>query len=181
MWLGEKETSRGFSLLEVLSAIFLLAGLISIVVQLSYGNNRRMQKARQLNQISHLLELKMLELEERFKGVRVIELPQEAEGGFEEEGYFWSYTTQAFSLPSDELLLSLAGLPQNSINSQMIQTFKDILSKTVIELKLTVRYENERDKKPQSYSLVSYFINYEEAPDFIFSHIQSFLQAGSGL
>ena len=172
---------KAFSLVEVLAAVFLLAGLIAIVIQLSYGNNRRLKKARQLRKIALLLELKMSELQQEYQGNNIFDLPSEAEGEFkEEENYFWSYTTQALQLPDKRLLLSLMKLPDNQLNSQMAETLRSVLSDTVIELKLTVEYRRQK-ADPFSYSLNAYFINYSEAPDFIVNQIQQLLPQGAVL
>lgn len=170
----KKRKIKGFSLIEVLASLLVLAGFMSIVVQLSYGNTRRMKKARQLEKAANLLEFKMLELEENFKGARIVELPVQDEGEFEnEEDYSWTYETQPFSLPNPQMLLSLIQLPENDLNLKMAQTLNGVLSESVVELKLTVHYEGRG--KSFHYSLVSYFINYENAPDFIFSRISDFL------
>ena len=182
MLILKKQNPKGFSLIEVLASILLLAGLISVIVQLSYGNTRRMKKARQLEKAADLLELKMLELEEEFKGGEIAErFPSEQKGEFEnEKNYFWTYKTQPLVLPHPRMLLSLIQLPENQLNMQMAKTLTGVLSETVVELKLTVHYEGKREKN-FSYSLVSYFINYEDAPDFIFNQVLEFLPAGAGL
>jgi len=181
MLIRQNNTAKGFSLAEVLVSVLMLTGLISIVVQLSYGNTRRMKKSRQLEKIANLLELKMLDLEEEFKRVEVTVFPGEDEGEFEDEkGYFWSYETRPLDLPPAEVLLSVIQLPQNELNAKMANALMNILSGTVVELKLTVHYSGLREK-PLSYSLVSYFVNYENAPDFIFNEIKSLVPEGVGL
>ena len=173
--MSEQQITKGFSLIEVLASILVLAGLISVVVQLSYGNTRRMKKARQLEKIAGLLELKMRELEEEFKGKKIIQLPDQDEGDFEsEKNYSWSYETQPLILPHPEILLSLIRIPENELNIKMAQTLTGILSESVVELKLTVHYTGKKGKK-LNYSLVSYFINYDDAPDFIFNRIGEIL------
>ena len=182
MWIGGKQRFKGFSLIEVLVSILLLAGLVSIVVQLSYGSTRRMNKSRQLEKIATLLELKMRELEEEFKGENIFKLPSEQnEVEFEtKKNYFWSYETQPLTFPPPDLLLSLIQLPQNELNVKMAQTLTAVLSATVVELKLTVRYKGKK-RKELAYSLVSYFINYDDAPDFIFNQIGGLLPSGTNL
>ena len=168
---------KAFSLIEVLASILLMAGLVSIVAQLSYGNSRRIKKARQLEKIAHLLEIKMLQLEEEFKGKNMINLPEEAEGEFEgEKSYFWAYKTQALALPPPDILLSLAKIPSNELNAKMAQMLTEVLLETVVELKLTVYHKRKRGKEFK-YSLVSYFINYEDAPDFVSNRLIELLPA----
>ena len=172
---------KAFSLVEILASIFLLAGLMAIVVQLSYGNNRRLKKARQLRQIALLLELKMSDLKQEYQGKNIVNLPSEDTAEFEEnKNYFWSYTTQALQLPDKNLIISLMNLPDNQLNSQMVETLRAVLSDTVIELKLTVEYRT-KEKTEFSYSLSSYFVNYNEAPDFIVSQIKQMIPQGVSL
>lgn len=172
---------KAFSLVEILASIFLLAGLIAIVVQLSYGNNRRLQKASYLRKAASLLELKMSDLKQEYQGKDIFRLPSEDASEFKKyKNYFWSYTTQALQLPDKDTILSIMNLPENQLNSQMIETLREILSSTVVELKLTVEYRNKK-KTEFSYSLSSYFVNYNEAPDFILNQIQNIIPQGAGL
>ena len=171
--------SKGFSLLEVLISVLLLASLISIFVQLSYGNIRRVKKARQLEKTASLLEQKMLQLEEEFKGSK--SPLEEDEGEFkEEQDYFWSYKTQALTLPSTDVLMSLFQVPDNETNRQMLEVMNGVLFATVLELKLTVHYRGKR-QKAFSYSLSSYFINYLDAEDLTFKYLSDLWPRGAGL
>ena len=172
---------RGFSLIEVLVAVLLLASLIALMAQLSYGNVRKLKKARRLEKAVRLLERKMLLLEEEFKGKSVFKLPAEDEGDFDnEENWFWSYQTQPLELPSSRILLAVAQIPENDLNTQMAETLIGVLSETVVELKLTVRHDPGKGKGGKSWeqSLVSYFVNYEDAPDLILKRISSLVPAG---
>ena len=173
---------KGFTLLEVLTAVVILAGLIAIIVQISYGTRRRVKKTAQLEKISLLLESKMLDLKGNFQGTDVIKLPEEAEGFFKEDPeYSWFYRTQALSLPSSELILPLIGLPESSLNSQMVDIFKSVLSDTIVEIKLTVFYQPSKGRKKTQMSLSSYFINYEQAPSFILNQINQLIPKGVNL
>ena len=175
MLISKNQNKRGFSLIEVLVSLLVLAGFISIVVQLSYGNTRRIKKARQLEKVANLLEYKMLELEESIKGENIFRFPPQDEGEFKnEENYFWSYETQPLVLPHPRMLLSLISLPENELNIKMAQTLASILSQSVLELKLTVRYEGKRGKAFH-YSLVSYFVNHIDTPDLVAAQVRSFL------
>lgn len=174
----KKQKTKGFSLIEVLTSILVLAGFISILVQLSYGNTRRMKKVKQMEKAAYLLEVKMLELEEKFK---MAKLPDQDTGEFEnEKNYSWTYKTQALTLPDPQMFLSLISLPENELNIKISQTLTSVLSDSVTELKLTVHYTEKRGSEFH-YSLMSYFINYEEAPDLIFNRLGSLLPETPGL
>ena len=149
-------------------------GLITVVIQMSYGNNRRLQKSRQLEKIASVLELKMEELEERYKGKELSSLPEEqdeseVEG---EPGYFWSYKTKPIEFPSTPILLKISGMERNEINEKVTNTLVEVFSKAAVELRLFVAFKNDKGKEIFKYSLSTYFIAYEKAPDFIFSALQ---------
>lgn len=172
---------KGFSLLEVLTAVLILAGLVALIAQISYGSRRRIQKTAQLEKISLLLEAKMLELKGEFQGSAVVKLPEKGEGEFEQDSnYSWSYRTQTLELPTVDLILPLLGLPDSSLNRDMVEIFKSVLSDTIVEIELTVFYQPPKRGKGINLSLSSYFINYEQAPDFILNQISQIYQAGRG-
>ena len=174
---------KGFSLIEVLTAVLILAGLIGLIVQITYGTRNRIKKTVQLEKISLLLDSKMLELRGNFQGSNVVKLPEEGEGEFEENpNYSWAYKTQPIQLPDSDLILSLTELPDNSLSNQMVDIFKSVLSDTVIEIELTVFYEVPRTRgKSIQLSLSSYFINYEQAPDFVLNQMSQILSGGQNL
>jgi len=174
--------NKGFSLIEVLTAVLLLAGFIALMTQITYGTRNRIKKTAQLEKISLLLESKMLELRGSYQGRDIINLPEEGEREFEEyPGHSWFYETQAINLPDSDLVLSLIGLDDNSLNKQMIDTFQSVLSNTIVELKLTVSYQIPKTRnKSIQLSLSSYFVNYEQAPDFVLNQMSQMLSSGGG-
>ena len=174
-------SSKGFSLIEVLASLLVLSGLMAVIVQLSYGNVRRVKKAQRLEKTAQLLEFKMQELEEQFKS-RPSSFPEQAEGSFEqEEHYSWSYTVQPLSTLPPRILLSVAQIPDNELNLQMAGTLTEVLSEAVKELKLTVYHNREkRGQKEFSYSLSAYFVNTKDAPDFVFRQLKGLADVMKG-
>lgn len=168
---------RGFTLIEILAAVGVLAGLIAVVSFSWSGNFRRLQKSRNLNKASSLLEQKMSELEVKYKsGNRVFPLEKE-EGEFSEEpDYSWSYQTRPLTMPDVLTWLTAQGLPQNDMNISLTEALKNILSETVVELELTVHLK----KSGKKYSLTSYFVNYDNAPALVESILSKFAAQNSG-
>ena len=172
-------SKKAFTLVEVLSSILLISALMMVVIQIAYGNNRRAKKVKQLRKIEFFLESKMLSLDQEFSGSNTIQLPKQAEGEFDEKGYTWFYETKVLELPPKDVLLSLLSLPDNEMNNQWLDVLSNLISNSVVELKLTVSYTPVRGKS-LSYSLSSYFVNYESAPGFILSQISSKISVGAG-
>lgn len=171
---------QGFTLIEVLGSIFILSILIAVSSQVSYGNFKKAQKAKILETSTRLLQIKMSELEAEYKGDDIILLPNEERGEFEQEqNYTWEYGTQKLQMPPGSILLSMQGLLPTKTNIQVIKIIKQVLSSTVIELKLTVTYT--KGKRSSNYSLVSYFINYRIVPVEVRGLISQFIPAGGGV
>ena len=162
--------SKGFTLIEVLAAVAVLAGLMAVAVFSWSGNFRRLKKSKDLSEISFLLEQKMSELEAQYKN-EIDSLLEKGEGEFfENPNYSWSYQTRPLALPDTLTWLSIQGLPQNDMNISVTEALKDILSNSVIELKLTVHLT----KTGKGHSLTTYFINYENVPSMVQSILSKF-------
>ena len=71
---------KGFTLIEVLAAVAVLAGLMAVAAFSWSGNFRRLQKSKDLNEVSFLLEQKMSELEGKYK-TEIDSLLEKEEGG----------------------------------------------------------------------------------------------------
>ena len=168
---------NGFTLIEVLSALVILAGFTALVTRMTYGNYQRLQKSQRMEKAAVLLERKMSEIEAEYKNQNIINLPEEDKGIFEEEKDFvWSYETRPLMIPKTLTLLALQKIPQNEINRKIAGLIREVLSETVVELKLKVTYQ--KGKRSVDYSLVSYFVNYEDAPEYIRQSISSLIPKG---
>ena len=165
---------KGFTLIEVVASMALLAVLLTLT-SLAWSNAfRRIQKSRHIKQAAILLEEKMTELEALYKMDAALPIPEKEEGGFPENEHFtWQYETRPFTLPDAAVLLKLQQLPQNDMNTKITQILRDILSESITELKLTVIL-----KEQTKYSLSSYFINYGEAPSKVLSALTQILPTG---
>ena len=109
--LGLVKQQKAFTLLEVLTSVFIMASLIGLIVQISYGTRNRVKKSIQLERMSLLLENKMLELKGQYTGSNLVKLPKEEEGEFEDNPeYTWFYRTQPLQLPDSNLVISLIGI-----------------------------------------------------------------------
>ena len=162
---------KGFTLLEVLVAMAILVGLMAIASLSWSGNFRRLKKSRHLHTLAILLERKMSELEVEYKDEDISSLPEKGEGEFfEEPDYKWSYETRPLTLPDTLAWLAVQGLPQNDMNISLTETLKDILSKTVVEVRLTVSLT----KGGKGQSLTTYFVNYENVPLMVQSLLGQF-------
>ena len=155
---------KGFTLLEVLISIMILAGSMIILSMAWSGNLLKFRSARANNHIAFLLEQKATEFELRFNGKTKDQIDDELSGNFGSDypNYRWAFESQEFVFPNLGALLK----SQDQDNSnELIQTvakkMKEYFEDSVTEAKITI-FRKERDKeRKQSISL--YFVNYDQA------------------
>lgn len=166
--------TKGFTLIEVVAATALLAGLLALASLAWSGAFKRMQKSRQMKQAVILLEQKMNELESLYKGGNRPPPPEKEEGVFpENKNFTWRYETRPFTLPDAITLLKLQQLPQNDMNIKVTGILKEILSQSVLELKLTIIFKEKTER-----SLTSYFVNYRDASAKVFAALSNIISTG---
>ena len=165
---------KGFSLIEVVAATALLAGLLALLSLAWSGAFRRLRKSGHIRQSTILLEQKMNELEALYKNETIQSLPKKEEGDFpENKNFTWRYETRPFTLPNTLILLKMQQLPQNDMNIKATEIIRNILSQSIRELKLTVIFRGKTER-----SLSSYFIDYYSAPVKVTSALAGLLPTG---
>ena len=171
---------NGFTLIEIMTSVFILAGLVALTSLGWSGNLKRFKKAQIIEKSTLLLEQKMSELETIYKNENIASLPEKEEGEFENEpDYKWVYVTQPFQLPSGLTLLNLQGIPQNEQSIFIANQLKEMLSSAVVELKLTVTYQKGDKTQPVKYPLSTYFVNHTGISGQIQSVLSQFSTLGS--
>lgn len=156
-------SNRGFSLLEVLIATTIFAGAIMVINNIWSGNALRIRKARQMNEVTFLLQRKMTEIEIEYAGKPIREIPEQDGGDFGKDfvGYQWLMEARDFEMP--DLSATLGGEGGNELLGVMIKTMTEFINKTVKEVKLTVVYQHPNGKaKPLTYSIATLFVDYEQ-------------------
>lgn len=148
----------GFSLLEIL---FALGALVSALVILTVGVSRSLQfqtKDEELLQAVFLINNRMVELQDEIESdiARGV-FPEEksADGPFDEpfHQYKWSYSIKKVEIPLGEQQPEEAAKQAGIIG----QIMKDI-SRAVREIKLTIEWVDEDDKK-EEFSLTTHIVN----------------------
>ena len=83
--------SRGFTLLEVIIALFILTGSIIVIANAWSGNFMRIRKSNMYNNVATLLERKMAEMDAKYRDKPVTEIPESEAGDFENDypNYRW--------------------------------------------------------------------------------------------
>lgn len=153
-------SSRGFTLIEVLVALLILAFSMTVLMQSWGGNFRSIKKARTYTVVSQLLQRKVVEFELLTKNKKALDIPDSEDGDFGREypEYRWVIKTQPFKFPN------LFPMPENAPNQEMVQKIikemQEYFEKTVKEVSVTVI--QKVGKREVKYTINTLFVEYDQ-------------------
>ena len=152
----------GFTLIEVIVAVAILAGGIIVVASAWSGNYLRIRKANLYNNVAILLQQKITELEAQYAGKPIEEIPEEKKGDFGSElpRYRWEISSQEFEMPdlSSILVNRDGGADENLL--QVIQQTTQFINKSVKEVTVAVFVKSR--KKEIKFEVNTYFVDYNK-------------------
>lgn len=153
---------RGFTLLEVLIACAILAGGIVVVTTAWSGNLLRFRKATLYNNVTMLLERKIVEIEAKYKDKPMNEITDESgDFGSELPQYRWEFKTHDFQMPDlTSVIMGKEKQGQDENFIQLIRSMQDYMSKSVKEGQLTVFVKSGKVETP--FTISTYFVSYTE-------------------
>ena len=150
---------RGFTLIEILVSLIILAGATMIISRIWFGNHQRVNKIADYHKVVQLMEKKIVELEMEWKRQTFASIPEENKGNFSEEKYYsWSVKTQALRLPDPKASLNLE--EQQEMAGAVADITVEYLSQAVLEAKLTIYYQKGDFKS--AYSITTYIVDNEK-------------------
>ncbi len=153
----------GFTLIEVLIALFILAGGIVVLASAWSGNFMRIRKSGMYNDVATLLERKMLETEAKYKNKQTSEIPEDDAGDFgaDYKQYRWTMKAKDLKFPDlSPLLTSQEGGADETLLS-MIKQMTEYLNQTIKEVKVSIFFKSPKGKEVE-FSAVQYIINYDK-------------------
>ncbi len=160
------KTQRGFSLIEVLVALSVIAGALIVVSMAWSTSNLRLKKMKVNHQVAYLLDLKVAELDRRYRN-EISLLPEDDEGDFADldttyKDYAWKMVSKKFEMPDLGPLLSQqsGGDAQNPMFTMIIQQMTDFFNQSVRELTVTIIYKYK--KNTVQYSASTFLIDYSQ-------------------
>jgi prepilin-type N-terminal cleavage/methylation domain-containing protein len=159
---------KGFSLLEVLISMVILAGAILVVSSAWSGNFMRLRKSALYNDVATVLERKMVEVEAKYQD-KFSEIPEEEAGDFGEDfpKYRWTLKSRDLVLPD----MSAAIMGKDGADEMLLTMMKqttEFLSQSIKEVKVSVFVKT--GVREIEYSATQYFID----------HTKSFGLGGAG-
>jgi general secretion pathway protein I len=157
------KATKGFTLLETLLAVVILSTGILLLTSSWSGSYGRIRKTKLNQEVAALLERKMAEIDLKYRGKALEQIPEEDADDFGSEypQYKWKFTSRDFQPPNLNNLF--AAQQDGGMKEQMtmiVGKLTDHLSKTIKEVKLSVIYTG--GKKPVEYSIVTYFVDYNK-------------------
>ncbi len=172
----------GFTLLEVMVALAILAGGLVSISEIVSGSLRNHVRARQLEVATLLARGKMAELEDHFDEKGFKDFGEGEEGTFEEDGHpevRWKYEVRppAVELGPDAVLSALTGGTQADLKDllpppelmgpgyaivqaslqNVLTGIGETLKKSVRELRLTVSWKDGATE--ESFTVVTHLVN----------------------
>jgi general secretion pathway protein I len=156
-----RRSRQGFTLLETVLAMTIMASGLLLLVQTWGGSFIRMQRAQSSFEVTALLERKMIDYELKYRGKSLEEIQDSEEGEFEGYPEFtWKMESKKLEFPNLASALYSKDGGVDQMTATLITSFSDTLSKSVKEVTITVTH-TAAGKKPVPYSITTYFCDYE--------------------
>ena len=153
--------NNGFTLIEVLIALMILAGTSLVLYQSWSGSLSAIRKARVYNTAALLLQKKIVEFETTNQDKKVEEIQENDAGDFGSEypDFKWEIKTKPFEVPPITPPKASEGAEnQNQLADLIFKTMSEYFEKAVREVSVSVTYT--KGKNSQTYTLSTIFVDY---------------------
>jgi general secretion pathway protein I len=153
-------SQRGFTLIEVLVALMIVAAAIMASASLWSGNFTVMRKSALNYDVATILERKMVEIEAKYKDKPLTEVPDEEEGDFGSDfpQFRWKMKSREMEFPDLGPIIASQNEEPNEMLVSMIKQMTEYLNKAIKEVQVSVFVK--RGKREMEFSATQYFVDY---------------------
>lgn len=156
--------SKGFTLLEVVIALSILASIMIVLTSSWKGNLRRVKTSKIKTQAVHLLQQKMIEIEIMYKS-DIKKLPKDTQkGSFEDKNlskYSWEWESNEFKMPDIGRLFTKEEGIVDEMSLKVINQMRKYLEDCIKEVKVTLIYKASPKTKAHRFSIATIFVDYD--------------------
>jgi general secretion pathway protein I len=162
--LKQIKTARGFTLLETLIAMVIMASAILLLANSWSASTLRIRKAQVAFEVSGLLERKMAEIDRDLRGKSFSEIPEDKEGDFGEKypQYSWKLKSKKLEFPDISAFLSSREGGVDPMTQMVIRQITEQMAKSIKEVTVTLIKKNE--KKDLEFKVTTYYVDYTKEP-----------------
>ncbi len=160
---SEKKNKQGFTLLEVVLALVVMASGLFILTNSWASTYSRLRKTQVQVQIASLLERKVTEIEREYKNKSLESIPEEKEDNFGSElpQYTWRLRSKKFEMPNLSAMLTAQPGGADPILMTLMTTYTEFLSKCIKEVNVSVTFTE--GKKPLVADVTIYMVDYNKS------------------
>lgn len=165
--MSRKNSGNGFTLLETLLAVVILASALLLLTNSWNSSYLRLRKTQNQFEVAALLERKMTEIEIEYRGKSVDEISEEKSGDFGKEypQYEWRMESKKLEIPDISATMAAQDGGANPLLQSVIKQLTEGLSKSIKEVTVVVINKNAKPE-PLEYSVTTYFIDYNKELNF---------------
>ncbi|MGE3974504.1 MAG: prepilin-type N-terminal cleavage/methylation domain-containing protein [Bdellovibrionales bacterium] len=155
-------SKKGFTLVETLIAMIILAGALIVLMNSWSGSFSSLGRSRQLTTMSFLLQKKMTEFELKYKDRPLSDIPDEEDGDFGDDYKSISWTMKSKKLEIPDMSSALTSRPGGAteVEIMIVKQLTEMIEDAVKEMKVSVIFKNEQ--KTLEHSLATYMVEYKK-------------------